>query len=207
LPTALVIALLAGTLAFFFAATRGALILRATRGAGQHPAPYIYPIYSNKRLIRLIDFQPIVAAILLFQYDRLVTIITRRLSGMNLSGRQVLITSCAFGNVMPRVAQAAFKAGARQVQVVDIIDNELLNAQRKMAGMGGPLSYLQQDATALSLPDGSVHANVIFFLLHELPHDLKGEVVSEACRVLAPGGQLFIAEFHRPGNPVMRALS
>jgi ubiquinone/menaquinone biosynthesis C-methylase UbiE len=48
---------------------------------------------------------------------------------------------------------------------------------------------------------------VVFFLLHELPHHLKQEVLKEACRVLAPGGKLFLAEFHRPQMGVLRALS
>jgi ubiquinone/menaquinone biosynthesis C-methylase UbiE len=52
-----------------------------------------------------------------------------------------------------------------------------------------------------------VAANVIFFLLHELPHHLKGQALDEAGRMLAPGGRLFLAEFHRPELWVLRALS
>ena len=199
--------LLAGTGAFFFAATRGALLVRALLPGDRHAAAHVYPIYSNMRLIRLVDFQPVIAAILLFQYDRLVSMITAGLRRMDLRDKPVLITSCAFGNVMPRVAQAALRRGARQVQVVDIIQNELLHAQRKMPEMAGQLAFLQQDATALELPDASVQANVVFFLLHELPDHLKQKTLSEACRVLAPGGKLFLAEFHRPHVAVLRALS
>jgi SAM-dependent methyltransferase len=193
--------------AFFFAATRGTLILRSLRPGVRDAAAHVYPIYSNMRLIRMVDFQPIIAAILLFQYDRLVCVITNGLRRMNLRDKRVLITSCAFGNVMPRVAHAARRSGAQEVQVVDIIENELLHAQRKMRDLAGRLSFHQQDATALALPDESVDANVLFFLLHELPHHLKNEVLKEACRVLAPGGKLFLAEFHRPHGPVLRALS
>lgn len=208
IPTALiVVATLACTALFFFAATRGALLVRSMLSGPAHPSAHVYPIYSDMRLIRLVDFQPIIAAILLFQYDRLVSIITRGLRRMDLRGRPVLITSCAFGNVMPRVAQAALQAGAGRVQVVDIIDNELLHAQRKMQDLAERVEYHRGDAAALNLPDGSVDANVIFFLLHELPHERKGEVLAEACRVLAPGGKLFLAEFHRPHLSVLRALS
>lgn len=207
-PTTLsVLVVLAFTGAFFFVVTRGALLVRAVMAGPRDPAAHVYPIYSNMRLIRLVDFQPIIAAILLFQYDRLVTIIANGLQRMNLRGRKVLITSCAFGNVMPRVAQASFAAGAEKVQVVDIIENELLHAQRKLSQMPGTFEYLRQDATRTALPDASVDANVVFFLLHELPHELKGEVLKEACRVLAPGGKLYLAEFHRPHLSVLRALS
>jgi ubiquinone/menaquinone biosynthesis C-methylase UbiE len=198
---------LAGTGAFFFAATRGALLVRALMPGRADPAAHVYPIYSNMRLIRLVDFQPVIAAILLFQYDRLVSAITRRLRRMNLVDQDVLITSCAFGNVMRRVARASVLAGARRVRVVDIIENELLHAQRKMPDFDDYLSFERDDAAALSLPDASVGANVLFFLLHELPHALKGQVLQEACRVLAPGGTLFLAEFHRPHSIVLRALS
>lgn len=207
-PTTLsVLVVLAFTGAFFFVVTRGALLVRAVMAGPRDPAAHVYPIYSNMRLIRMVDFQPIIAAILLFQYDRLVTIIANGLQRMNLRGRKVLITSCAFGNVMPRVAQASFAAGAEKVQVVDIIENELLHAQRKLSQMPGTFEYLRQDATRTTLPDASVDANVVFFLLHELPHELKGEVLKEACRVLAPGGKLYLAEFHRPHLSVLRALS
>lgn len=195
------------TAAFFFATTRGTLLVRALLPGSASPAAHVYPIYSNMRLIRLVDFQPVIAAILLFQYDRLVSLITSRLLRMGLRGKRVLITSCAFGNVMPRVALAAGRAGAQQVQVVDIIENELLHAQRKMRELPVELAFLRQDATALDLPDACVHANVLFFLLHELPHPLKEQALKEACRVLAPGGQLFLAEFHRPSTRVLRALS
>jgi ubiquinone/menaquinone biosynthesis C-methylase UbiE len=204
---ATVAAILASTGAFFFVSTRGTLLWRALLPGRNDPAAHVYPIYSNMRLIRLVDFQPIISAILLFQYKRLVSIITRELRGMDLHGRQALITSCAFGNVMPRVTRAALKAGATQVQVVDIIRNELLNAQRKMPELAAHLHYSQQSATALDLPDASVHANVLYFLLHELPHPLKVQALTEACRVLAPGGKLFLAEFHRPHLRVLRALS
>ena len=208
MPAVLVgVAVLFSTATFFFLATRGALILRAVLpGAGQ-PAAHVYPLYSNIHLIRLVDFQPVISAILLFQYDRLVGIITSGLRAMRLRGKRVLIPSCAFGNVMPRVVHAARQAGAIEVQVVDIIRNELLHAQRKMPDAAAQLSFHQQDAAALKLPDGSVDANVVFFLLHELPHHLKQEVLKEACRVLAPGGKLFLAEFHRPQMGVLRALS
>jgi len=158
-------------------------------------------------LIKLVDFQPLIAAILLFQYKRLVSKIIAELGRLDLEGRKVLITSCAFGNVIPRVVEAAVQGGADRVLIADIIHNELVRAESKVGQFPGKVEFLEDDATAMKQEGDSVAANVIFFLLHELPHHLKGKALSEAGRMLAPGGKLLLAEFHRPEPRVLRALS
>ena len=199
--------LLASTGVFFFVVTRGALVLRGLSPGSASDKSHVYPIYSNMRLIKLVDFQPIISAILLFQYHHLVSKIVSELKQMDLRNRKVLITSCAFGNVIPRVVQAALGAGAERVLIADIIENELVHARSKLRQFGGKVQYIEDNATAMTLKDGGVDANIIFFLLHELPHHLKGQTLSEAGRMLAPGGKLFLAEFHRPQLWVLRALS
>lgn len=208
LPAAAVVAtLLAATGLFFFAFTRGALIVRGLAQPAVDPAAHIYPIYSDMRLIRLIDWQPIVSAILLFQYGRLVSMIVHALARSDLRGKDLLITSCAFGDVIPRVVEAADAGGMRRVVIADIVGNELVHVRRKLPAVADRLHCLQENAARLSLADGAVAANVLFFLLHELPHGLKREVLREAVRVLGPGGRLYVAEFHRPRLWVLRALS
>ncbi|WP_180124766.1 class I SAM-dependent methyltransferase [Rhodoferax sp. BLA1] len=202
-----VVAALASIALFFFTLTRGALLMRGALGRLQQEAAHVYPIYSNMRLIRLVDYQPVIAGILLFQYSRLVSIITHSLKRTDLTGQQVLITSCAFGNVMPRVVKAAVQAGASKVLVADIIQNELDHAKSKLLDYTGKITYQKNDAIAMNQADSSVSANVMFFLLHELPHHLKIEALTEAMRVLTPGGKLYLAEFHRPRPWLLRALS
>jgi SAM-dependent methyltransferase len=197
----------AGIAAFFYAFTKGALILREMRGDTRGPAAHVYPLYSRMWLIRLVDFQPVISAILLCQYGRLVSLVTGALRSMALQGQDVLITSCAFGNVMPRVVQASILAGARGVKIVDIVDNELIHARSKMPGLERQVEYLRGDATAMQLASGSVAANVLFFLLHELGPEMKRQAIAEAARLLAPGGKLFLVDFHRPEPWPLRALS
>lgn len=192
---------------FFYVFTKGALFLRSLRRGARGRAAHVYPIYSEMWLIRLVDFQPVISAILLFQYDRLVSWIATDLNRMALQGRDVLITSCAFGDVIPRVVAASLGSGARKVKIVDLIENELVHAQGKLLRFGGRVDYVQGDATAMDLPTASVAANVMFFLLHELEPEMKRKAIAEAARVLAPGGKLFLAEFHKPVPRALRALS
>src|SRR5216117_4075277 len=70
-----VLALLLWTGLFFFVVTRGALLVRALSPKSRNHASHVYPVYSNMRLIRLVDCQPVISAILLFQYHRLVSTI------------------------------------------------------------------------------------------------------------------------------------
>ena len=202
-----VFALLASTGLFFFVVTRGALVLRGLSPGSASESSHVYPIYSNMRLIKLVDFQPIISAILLFQYHHLVSKIVSELKQMDLRKKKVLITSCAFGNVIPRVVKAALESGAERVLIADIIQNELTHAKSKLREYDGKVEFVEDNATSMKLKDGGVDANVIFFLLHELPHHLKGQTLDEAGRMLAPGGKLFLAEFHRPQLWVLRALS
>ncbi len=193
---------------FFFAATRGALVVRHLSGAAVDRAAHVYPIYSNMRLIKLVDHQPIISAILLFQYERLVSRIVADLEVADLSEKSVLITSCAFGNVIPSCVAAAIHAGAGTIVIAYINANELEHARSKLERHSGcSIEYVRQDATEMKLREGFAHANIMFFLLHELPHELKLCALDEAGRMLAKGGKLYLAEFHKPRPLVLRGMS
>lgn len=199
---------LACTGMFFFATTRGTLIVRDLTGGRHTPESHVYPIYSRMGLIKLVDFQPIISAILLFQYPRLVSKIVEGLQATNLRGKQVLITSCAFGNVMPRTIEASIGSGAKKVVVADIIRNELQHARSKLdQQFGKKIEYVEEDATSMKLKEGFADANIMFFLLHELPHDLKIKALQEAGRMLAKGGKLYLGEFHKPSSAFFQFLS
>jgi len=191
---------------FFFVFTRGTLLVREL--LGRHTSSsHVYPMYSDMWLIRLVDHQPLIAAILLFQYRRMVSRIGQVLASSLEKNQTVMFTSCAFGNVVPRLVEASATAQAGRILVTDLIDNELTHVRSKLGPFADRVEYLQNDATNSNLPDSSVSANILFFLLHELPHPLKARALDEAARVLQTGGSLYIAEFHRPRLWALRVLS
>lgn len=204
----IVLLAMAGTSVFFFAATRGALIARRLAGRQCGSESHVYPIYSNMRLIKLIDHQPIISAILLFQYKRLVSAIVAGVEASDLKEKRVLITSCAFGRLIPDCVAACIRAGASKIVIADILQNELEHARSKLQHHSGcRIEYVRQDATDMKLREASADVNIMFFLLHELPHELKLKALAEAGRMLASGGKLYLAEFHRPRPLVLRCMS
>ena len=201
-----VVSLLTIIALFFFILTRGALLMRALSSGPADGKSHVYPIYSNMRLIKLVDYQPLSSAILLFQYNRLVAKIISGIRQLDLQNKKMLISSCAFGDVIPRVVGAALQSGAERILIADLVDNELINARDKLDNHLERMEFIKGDATNLQLANGAFSVNVMFFLLHELPHHLKLRALDEAGRMLAPGGKLYLAEFHRPDPWLMRAL-
>jgi ubiquinone/menaquinone biosynthesis C-methylase UbiE len=57
---------------------------------------------------------------------------------------------------------------------------------------------LQQDASNLSFADASQDAVLVFFLLHEMPEDVRRKTIAEALRVTKPGGKLIFVDYHKP---------
>jgi ubiquinone/menaquinone biosynthesis C-methylase UbiE len=51
------------------------------------------------------------------------------------------------------------------------------------------------NSESLAYASHSFDCVVIFFLLHELPPDVREHTLQEAIRVLSPGGNLLIAEY------------
>ena len=196
-----------GLVLFILLITRAPLLFRRLSPDRSGDGSHIYPVYSNMRLIRLVDYQPIISAILLFQYHRLVSAIVSGLENLDLKDKKVLITSCAFGNIIPRVVTTAARAGAERVLIADLVGNELVHARRKLADLPHRVDFIKEDAADMKHDDGTVDANVMFFLLHELPHPSKIRALNEAARLLRPGGKLFLAEFHRPDLGILRAMS
>ena len=59
-------------------------------------------------------------------------------------------------------------------------------------------------ADDLALPDSSVDRVVMSLLLHHLEPAAKRRALHEARRILVAGGQLHVADWGRPGDPIMR---
>ncbi|MBL8098972.1 MAG: rhodoquinone biosynthesis methyltransferase RquA, partial [Anaerolineales bacterium] len=119
--------------------------------------------------------------------------------------RSTLQISCVYGDFSVKLAQRVTKNGS--LDVVDVVPIQLDNVRRKLPTCDR-VRILQCDSTKLQFANASYEQVVIFFLLHEVPASVKEKTLSEALRVLKPGGKLVIVDYHQPSilNPLRYLL-
>lgn len=160
--------------------------------------------YVHPRAVKFFERQWLVNLILWGNFAKLRDAALDAL-GDALPGRTLQV-ACVYGDFTPKMAERA--AGHGCVDVVDVVPAQLANLQRKLAA-ATPVTLLQRDACDLGFAAASYERVILFFLLHEMPEDVRRKTLAEAVRVLKPGGQLVIVDYHRPARwhplrPVMK---
>ena len=105
-----------------------------------------------------------------------------RLLSPHLTGRDILEIACGTADFSLAAAETA-----HSVTAIDLDDCRLSSAARS----GGSVCFQRMDAAALSFPDGSFDTAMLYNALGHLTAILP-EVLSEALRVLRPGGTLLV---------------
>jgi len=149
--------------------------------------------YVRPYAISFFDRQWIVNLILLGNMVKLQNLALKGL-GSPLRGRTLQIAS-VYGNFSPRLAQQIAEGGS--LDIVDVVPAQLVNLRRKLP-LSAPVRLIQNDSASLQMEDASYDQAVIFFLLHEMPKQVRDRTLSEALRVIKPGGKLVIVDFHKP---------
>ncbi|MDA0815698.1 MAG: ubiquinone/menaquinone biosynthesis methyltransferase [Chloroflexi bacterium] len=105
------------------------------------------------------------------------------------------------------LALACLEAGADRVVGIDVAEPMLQRARQKAIGRGQAprTTFSQGDATNVPLPDASVDAWCSAFVVRNIP-DLPA-ALSEAYRVLRPGGRLAILEIPRMEPGLLRPFA
>jgi ubiquinone/menaquinone biosynthesis C-methylase UbiE len=131
--------------------------------------------------------------------------------GETLPGRTVQI-ACAYGDMTPRLAARVPPGGL--LDVVDVLPVQLKNLRRKLPP-DARVRTLHMNSADLKIPDATYDRGLVFFLLHEMPRDVREATLREAVRVVKPGGKLVIIEFGKCAgwhplkyiwHPVLRVL-
>lgn len=119
-------------------------------------------------------------------------------------GARVLDVGCGTGTLA--IMAKAGEPGARVVGV-DGDPAILALARDKAARSGADVELREGLAYALPFADASFERVVSSLVFHHLTTDEKGRALAECRRVLVPGGELHVADWGRPHNALMWALS
>jgi len=149
--------------------------------------------YVHPRAVRLFERQWLVNLILWGNFRKLRDAALDAL-GASIPGRTLQV-ACVYGDFTPRLAGRVPANGS--LDVVDVLPIQLANLRAKLGG-AMRASLVHRDASDLGFDDASYDRAVLFFLLHEMPLEVRRRTLSEAMRVLKPGGRLVIVDYHRP---------
>jgi ubiquinone/menaquinone biosynthesis C-methylase UbiE len=118
-------------------------------------------------------------------------------------GEAVLDVGAGTGTLAIRVKQLC---PAALVVGLDADPDILALARTKAANADCAVELVEAPATEMPFPAESFDVVLSTLFFHHLTTDAKRATLSEVRRVLKPGGELHVADWGRPGDPVMAAL-
>jgi ubiquinone/menaquinone biosynthesis C-methylase UbiE len=149
--------------------------------------------YVHPRAVQLFERQWLVNFILWGNFARLRDMALNALSPP-LDGRTLQI-ACVYGDLTERLI--GHLGPDPRLDVVDILPIQLQNLARKLPNPDGA-TLICGNSAALQFASASYDRALLFFLLHEQPEGVRRQTLAEALRVVKPGGQIVIVDYHRP---------
>ncbi len=149
--------------------------------------------YVHPTAVQLFEREWLVNLILFGNYGRLRDAALADL-GEEVTGRTLQV-ACVYGNLTPHLRRRL--APDARLDIVDILPIQLKNLAGKMPP-DHRVAMLHGDSSSLACPDASYDQALLFFLLHEQPEHVRRATLSEAMRVVKPGGKIVIVDYHLP---------
>ena len=146
--------------------------------------------YVNPRKARLLDRKLVVKTLLFGNDQRLMRAYLNEIH----PGMRVWQVAHVYGDLVQRAAQRVGKHGTFLLTDVTPIQIEL--AEGKLEGCEQAL-IVHTDASIYHAA-GMQDLVCSFFLLHEVPEEMKSAIVDTMLSKVAPGGKAMFVDYHRP---------
>jgi ubiquinone/menaquinone biosynthesis C-methylase UbiE len=168
---------------------RPRLYQRFRDGVPEYLARHYWWAYLWRTGVWFFDHQPVISTILFGQYRKLLDVTLERLDAAPCG--ETLQLSCVYGMFTPKLAR---KFAGLPLHITDVAQVQLDQTLGKIPA-DRHLVATRMNAESLGYADRVFDSVIVFFLLHELPAEARHRVLSEALRVLAPGGRLLMVEY------------
>lgn len=121
-------------------------------------------------------------------------------------GERVLDVGCGTGSLAILAGQQVGPSGT--VVGVDASPEMIARARRKAHRAGSKVEFREASAQALPFPQAQFDVVLSTLMWHHLPRPAHAQLVSEARRVLKPGGRILVVDFEKSSaeKPRWRAL-
>jgi ubiquinone/menaquinone biosynthesis C-methylase UbiE len=149
--------------------------------------------YTHPNAVRVFERQWLVNLILWGNFSRLRDLALQEMGDV-ISGH-VLQVACVYGNLTEHLIRRLDPKA--HLSVIDVAPVQIKNLHEKLDNKQ-QVTILQQDASHMGFADASQDATLVFFLLHEMPVEVRRQTIAEALRVTRPGGKVIFVDYHKP---------
>jgi len=158
-----------------------------------HVPDYLRDTYSwaylNPKTVPWLSSAPVVAAILWGNAPRLI----RKTLVEITPGTDVLQAAAVYGRFSAKLAEAVGEKGS--LSVIDIAPIQVETARKRVASYPQAGVWLGDASRVQAQPYDCV---VCFFLLHEVPAEVRAKIVPALLASTKPGGKVVFVDYHKP---------
>lgn len=147
--------------------------------------------YLNPKTVPFLSSAPVVAAILWGNANRLIRMTTDEIE----PGQRVLQSAAVYGRFSTDLAKAVGPTG--HLDVIDVAPIQVETASKRVKGFSQAHVKLGDASVVQAQPYDTV---VCFFLLHEVPEDMKEKIVNAMLKSVKLGGKLVFVDYHKPAR-------
>jgi ubiquinone/menaquinone biosynthesis C-methylase UbiE len=145
--------------------------------------------YLNPKTVRWLSSTPVVEAILWGNAGRLIQKTVEEIK----PGQTVLQPAAVYGRFSTVLAKSVGVNG--RLDVIDVAPIQVETAKKRLTGFNNAHVMLGDAAIIQNKPYDVI---TCFFLLHEVPEDMKEKIVKALLASVKPGGKVVFVDYHKP---------
>ncbi len=145
--------------------------------------------YLNPKTVPFLSSAPVVEAILWGNAGRLI----RKTVEEIVPGQNVLQAAAVYGRFSTELAKAVGSKG--KLDVIDVAPIQVETAKKRVSDFSQASVKIGDASVVQPVPYDTV---VCFFLLHEVPEDMKYKIVNALLASVKPGGKVVFVDYHKP---------